>query len=185
MSGPDQGVQQEQLQNSRAQTDIANKEFAESQKNTKKMEELEAPAISLYKGITSGDPTKQLQAASPVIGQISKGFTASKESIMNSVPPGPARDYALSQLNVQSNAAKSGEIANITSNAFGQLANIGAGLGAFGLQQTGASLNAFGGSASTSNNVQQQKAASKASTMGFLGQLVGGASSVASAGLTN
>lgn len=169
--------------NLNSETSIANTEFQQSQANVAKMAQEEAPAISLYTGLTSGNPNSQMTAAAPIIGQIQSGYTASKESIMNSIPPGPARDYALSQLNVQQNSQTSGTIANITNNAFGQLASLGQSTGAFGLQQLGAGLNAYSGATQTAQPILQSNAQQKSSTMGFLGQLVGGAADVASGGI--
>ena len=170
--------------NLNTETSIANQEFTQSQANVAKMAQEEAPAISLYTGLTSGNPQSQITAAAPIIGQIQSGYNASKESIMNQIPPGPARDYALSQLNVQQNSQTSGTIANITNNAFGQLAQIGQSTGAFGLQQVGASLNAFGGATSTASPVLQANSSSKASTLGTFGQLIGAGGELGSAAIT-
>lgn len=181
MSGP--SVEPAELANSQQQTQIAATEEANSTAALAKSNTLEQPAINLYTQLTQGNPSAQLTATAPIIGQISSGYQASKDSIFNNIAPGAGRDYALSQLNVQSNAQKSGAIANTTAGAFDKLANLGAGYGAESLQQIGASLSGLSGSTSTLGQVGSQQAASKASTMGFLGSLVGGASQVGSAAI--
>lgn len=183
MSGPSQQVQTAELNNSAAQTAIAQQQEQNSTAALQKSNTLEQPAINLYSALTSGDPKAALTADAPVLGQISAGYQASKDSIFNSIAPGAGRDYALSELNVQSNAAKSSSLANQTAGAFDKLANIGAGYGAFSLNEVGASLNAYSGANAGLNQVGQQQAAAKASTMSFLGSLVGGASQVGAAAL--
>lgn len=181
--GPSQQVQQGELNNSNAQTQISQQEEANSTAALQKSNTLEQPAINLYTALTTGSPTAQMTAAAPVLGQISSGYQASKDSIFNNIAPGAGRDYALSQLDVQSNAAKSSALSNVTSSAFDKLANLGAGYGALSLQQIGASLSGLSGSSSSLGQLGNQQEQGKASTMGFLGALVGGGSQVGAAAL--
>lgn len=183
MSGPSQQVTSGELANSAEQTQIAQQQEANSTASLNKSNTLEQPAINLYTALTTGSPTAQMTAAAPVLGQISSGYQAAKDSIFNTIAPGAGRDYALSELNVQSNAAKSSTLSNVTSSAFDKLANIGAGYGAMSLQQIGASLSGLTGSTGSLGQVGSQQAAAKSSTMGFLGSLVGGASQVGAAAL--
>src|SRR5690349_16185352 len=88
------GVQQEQA-------DILKTQTAQSQANYERMLQLEQPEIGFLQSLLSGDKTKQMSAAAPIVGEISSGYTAAKESIFNNVSPGAGRDVALSNLELQ------------------------------------------------------------------------------------
>lgn len=177
-------VQNLERSNANAQAGLANTESVLSLENQRRALQLEQPAINLYSGLTSGDPKAQLTAASPIIGQIQSGYNAAKQNILNTTAPGAARDFAMTQLPIQSNAATSGVIAQETAGAFDKLANIGAGLGSFSLNQGGLTENAFAGSTQAIGQLGQQQAQQKASTMGFLGSIVSGAANVATGGMS-
>lgn len=184
MSGPSASVEAAQSNLANQQLGIAEQQNNQSQAAYQKMQTEEAPAIGLYTALTQGSPTAAMTASAPLIAPITQGYNASQESIFNSTAPGAGRDYALSQLNVQKNANISNVFSNTTASAFDKLANIGAGQGSFSLASVGASLSGLTGSATTQNQLGQEQAASKAATMGFLGDIVSGASGVASAGIT-
>lgn len=170
-----------QLANANSQTAIAQQQNYNSEADRAARDKAQAPAIGLYTALTSGDPHAALTAASPLIAPISQGYQAAKDSIFNNIAPGAGRDAALANLNIQKNAATSGIFASQTAGAYDKLANIGSGLGAFSLQDIGASLNAFGGATKSNDSVMQAQAANKASTMGFLGQLAGAGGAVGAA----
>ncbi len=149
-------------------------QFQASQADKARMNALEAPAIANYQSLISGDPAVATAAAQPIISNVTSGYNAAKESIFNTVAPGAGRDYALAQLPVQANAAISSGITSQTLAAYDKLANLGAGLGSFSLQELGAGSNLLGQASNSNQSVMSAQEQSKASTMGFLGQIVGG-----------
>lgn len=139
--------------------------------------EYQAPLAGFLKSIISGDPGATQTAAAPVVGQIASGYQAAKDQIYNQVPAGAARDVALAKLPTEQNSSISSAINSIFLQAFPTLANLGSSAGAQAVQEFGGALSGLSGASSTQNNVMQAQAASKASTMGFLGQLAGAAAS--------
>lgn len=67
--------------------------------------------------------------------------------------------------------------------ALGALGSIAGSYGNTGLQQAGAGLSALQGSGNTQSQVAQEANQSKASTMGFLGSILGGTANVATGGI--
>jgi hypothetical protein len=164
-----------------SQVDLGNRLANDSEARTAKSDTLTQPLISYLQNIISGDRNAQTAAAAPQLGQLTKGFEASKENIFNTMPAGAGRDVALAQLGVSKNSDTSTLLNQVFQNAFPQLANIGNQQGAFALQQLGAGLRSTeGGSASTGQALQADSQA-KASTMGFLGSLAGAGGQVAAA----
>lgn len=179
MGGASKSIEQSQINNANQQTAIAQEQARNSDLDRAARDKAQAPAISLYTALTSGDPNKSMTAAAPLLAPISQAYQSSKDSIFNNIAPGAGRDAALAGLNIQKNAQTAGIFSSTTASAYDKLANLGSGLGAFSLQDIGASLNAFGGAGTGYNDVQKQKTADKASTLGFLGQAVGAGASVA------
>lgn len=176
-------AQQSIQQNSAAQDAIAVQQNANSQADRASRDAAQAPAISLYSKLTSGDPNAAMTAAAPMLAPISQGFQASKDSIFNNVSAGAGRDAALANLTMNKNSATAGVFSSATAGAYDKLANIGSGLGAFSLQDIGASLSGYSGSTQGYQAAGQMASADKASTMNFLGSLAGGATDMATAGI--
>lgn len=172
-------------QNSITQQNLAlsAEQEARSQKQYEQMQQLEAPAIAFNQGIAGGDNSKTFQAAAPLISNITSGYNAAKESIMNNTTPGAARDYALTQLPIQQNSQIANTLNTTFTSALDKLSNIGAGLGSFSLQETGAALGGLSGASSSNQAVMQAQEAGKASTMGVLGSLLGAGGQIASMGV--
>lgn len=178
MGGP--GSQYTAAQNTEAQVSqeqlgISQQQNQLQQANYQRMLSLEQPLISQQTALASGSPQAALRAVSPQVGTIASGFNAAKEQIMNSVPAGPARDYALSQLPLQKDTAISGVLGQAVAAAPQQLANIGAGFGGLSLQELGASLSGASGAGTTSANIAGQANQAKANQLSLLGSLGGAA----------
>jgi hypothetical protein len=134
---------------------------------------LTQPLISQETALATGDRNASLTAAQPVISQLSSGFQAAKQRIMNSVPPGAARDKALADLQTQYSSTIGGTEAQLVQQAPGVLAGIGGQSEGFGLQALGAQLNALAGGATTNFNTGQLAVAQQSSLLDFFGSLAG------------
>lgn len=173
MSGPDKNLQQQQINSANRSDQLAQQQFDSSKSDKARMDDLQQPAIDYNKALASGDKTALLKATAQPIGQITQASNSAKANIMNSLPPGAARDVALAE---QARDAPS-QIATFINGqslaAPDKLANIGAGLGAFSLQELGGGLRASEDATSGRNQVLGQQAQGKAATLGFLGSLAG------------
>jgi len=173
MGGPSQSTINTQNSLTQQQMGIAEQQNAQQQQNYSRMLQLEQPAISYYQGLTGGDAASTTQAAMPFISQITQAFNTSKQQIMNQMPPGAARDLALSQQEQQKDVATANFMNQQVLGAYDKLANIGAGLGSFSLQELGASLSGLSGASGSNQVLGQMQAA--ASPWNMIGGLLGDA----------
>ncbi len=137
------------------------------------------PAIDFYKGLAGGDYNKMIQTAAPILSSISKQYTNTKQSIMDTTQSGAGRAFALASLGRDQANANAGALNNAYTSAFSSLANFGNIISGVGLQETGAGLRGTEGAAQTNNQLQQVQQQRKASQLGFFGSLAGAAGSVA------
>lgn len=138
-----------------------------------KGEALSQPATDRYTAIASGDKKALLQTTAPEIGAIDASYKAAKEAIMNSVPAGPAREFALAQLEVQRPAAKATYLNTAYTSAFDKLAGIGSEKSSFALNELGGGLRSSEAASNTQSAVLNADVQSRAATLGFLGSLAG------------
>lgn len=177
MGGPSQA--QTQQQNIASQQNQEGLQLeAQAQALQQKGLNEEQPAIDYYSALTSGDRGKALTAAGPTVSNISKQADTAKQQIADSVGPGAARDIATSNVTQGANSQVASALNTQYTSSFDKLANLGAGIGAFSLQDLGAGLNSTQSSASNYGQVTQEQNAQKASTLGFLGSLAGAAGTV-------
>jgi len=175
VGGPSQSTQNQQAAITSQQLDISKAQEAQSEADVARRNKLEAPAINFLTGVTSGDRTSLMTALAPLVSNVTSGATTAKEQILDTTSPGAARDLALSNLeqNTQSSVAN---LKNTTfTGALDKLANIGAGLGSFSLQETGAALSGLTGASSSNQALANMQGAGKSSTLDFLGTLAGAA----------
>lgn len=174
--GPDssvntgKGITQQQL-------NVASTAGTQAAQDYAQFKSLISPLITQQTQLATGDRAAALSAAQPIIGQLSSGFAAAKQNIMNSIPPGAARDKALADLQAQYATSIGGAQAQLVSQAPTTLANIGTSVGQFGLQELGAQLNALSGGSTTNFNTGQLQAQQQASLLNFFGSLAGAAAS--------
>lgn len=183
MGGPSSADYKRQSDISQGQLDLSKQSQDQATKDLQQRETLMKPAISFNTAITNGSRDARLAATAPLISQISTAGVQAKSKIMNSLPPGAARDVALADVDreTQNNIASSNNQSYTT--ALDKLANIGNGLGSFSLSETGAALGASQAGAQTEGAVIQGKAQKKASTMNAIGSLVGAAGTAAGGGV--
>lgn len=182
MGGPGAAYNQAQAtqqQVSQEQLGIAQQQNQLQGENYQRMLTLEQPYIQQQQALATGSPQAALQAVAPQVGTIASGFNAAKERIMNSVPAGPARDYALAQLPLQENTAQAGILGQAVAQAPQNLANVGAGFGGYSLQEVGASLSGLSGANTTSSAVAGEANQAKANQIGMWSGLAQAAGSAA------
>lgn len=179
MGGGPSKTEQAQTQIAQTQASTAAQYGQLAQQSLNQMNTLYAPAIaadtSLVNSAQSGNYAQLIQAAGPQVGTISGQFDAAKQNLANSVPAGAGRQAAQAMLPGQQAGAVAGTLNTAYTGALSQLAQMGASYGGVGLQEAGAQLSGLSGSANTYGAVGQEQAEGKASTMGFLGSLAGGA----------
>lgn len=183
MGGPSQSsINQEQsIANSQLQTSQQANALATQEQQ--QMQTLEAPQIAYDTSITSGNKASAFTAIAPIVSSISAAGANAKGQIMEQLPAGAGQQVALAN-NSQNTYNQIAQAANSSyTGALSNEANIGAGLGSFSLSELGAGLSGLQGAASTTSNVANQQAQGKASTMSFLGDIVGSAGKVGAAAL--
>ena len=170
---------------------MATQAGAQSQDFLSEMQALIAPYIQQQQALAGGNAKAALTAAMPALSPITQGYTAAREQIANQLPAGAARDYALTQLPIQKNAQIGQTLSALVAQAPQNLAQVGSGFGSLGLQEQGAQLSAlsgagssYAGQANTYTNALNAQEQAKASTMGFLGDIVSTAGMVATGGLS-
>ena len=173
MGGPKKEDYNRQTDIMAQQTEIGKKSAATAEREYQRMLELTAPAIELNKAFTSGDREKAMAFAAPVIGQVTKGAEDVRKQIMEDLPPGPARDFALAQLSTEKYVGTTKAMTEPYIASFDKLANIGSGFGSFSLNELGAGLRGFEGASISADSVIKNKAAAKAATMGAIGSVAG------------
>jgi hypothetical protein len=175
MGGPSSSSLNNQSAITQQQMQLSQSEFAQSEQDYQNRLKLQQPAISMLTAETTGSPADALKYNAPMLSNISQAKTNAAEQINEQVAPGAAREVAQAQ-NIQgANNASASTLNNIYSGAFDKLANIGAGIGSFSLQEAGAAIQG-GQAASNSNQVNIQAGEQqKASLLGTLGSVTGAA----------
>lgn len=171
---------------SQEQIQLGRDVFGQSQQELQRSHTLQQPLIDFYQGILdagkTGDYSSIISAGGVPLKQTAQGAETAKANIMNSVPEGAGRDYALANLERGKQDSISSIINQIYMGAAPALANIGSGAAQVGLQELGGSISSLGGASSSLSgasssygNIANQQAQGKATTMGFLGNLAGAA----------
>lgn len=168
-----QAISQEQL-------DLERQQVAQSGEDRAQRNALQAPAIDFNKALSSGDPAAIMKALAPSLAGFSQARNTAREGIFESLRPGAARDISLAQNDIGNANQIAGLRAQKVLEAPDKLANIGSGLGSFSLQELGAGISAgqtgisaLGGASNSNQAVLSAQEQAKASTLGFLGNVVG------------
>lgn len=161
------------------QTRVANEQLNFARESRRESRDAMAPALDYYKSIVSGDRNAVLSAAAPSIAEITRASRVAKENAYSTMGPGAGRDFMLAQIDRETPSQISMFVNNQRNSAFDKLANLGAGVGAFSLQELGAGLRAGESAVGSRSNVMQADAAGKAATLGFLGNVAGAAGGAA------
>lgn len=179
MGGPSQSSLNTQSGITQQEIGIQQQAVAGSEQDRAARIAAQQPAINLNTALTSGDPAAVMTAIAPQLTGITQSKAANKEQIYEGLGPGAGRDEALLQNQLNAGNQTASLRANAVSSAYDKLANIGSGLGSFSLQELGAGISS-GQAASSANQVNISAAEqSKASTLGFLGNLAGAGAKLA------
>lgn len=171
-------IAREQQATSRQYLDLATQEQAHRKA-------LQQPTIDFYSKIVGGDPNARMTAAAVPLGDIAKGSRGARESIMDSVPRGAGRNFALAQNENQKYSQSADYLNKAFMSAFPALSGLGTEAGQVGLQNTGAGMRGAEAAANTNQGVMQSQQAQKAAQLGLIGSLAGAAGSAATGGSTN
>lgn len=137
-----------------------------------------------FSGIASGDPGAIQKEIAPAAEKISTATTAAERNIDALYPRGGARDLAKQEAEI----GKAGQIGQLATTSYTGAQKALAAMGGSGLgisiSEMANAIAGLGQGAQTLGQVGQEKAANKASTMGFLGSLseAGGAIAGAAVG---
>ena len=174
-------------QSQKNQVDIAGKaqqlgtmNADQSQGNFDQRSALLQKPIDFYSSLASGNPSTMMTAAAPGLSNISKQAQSAKGNIMETIPAGAARQYALAQID----RGKAGQGADFLNAAYMQsfpaLQGIAKDTGDFGLQRLGAGYRGLEAAGQGNQAVIQSETQRQAAKMNMLG----GLASVAGGGIT-
>lgn len=201
MSGPDINPSKEISQQTRAlvpwQTDLAKKQasygseaFGRSTSTLAKADTALQTVFRRLLGLTSDRGSDVMAAAAPEISTITAGARDARAQIMESIPPGAARDLALANLPMQTAGATAETINKNRNDAYSNLAGLFQLLSGQGMDWFGGGLRGTEGASNTysagagilnnaagiENNIMQAQAARQRALLGFFGNLAGTAS---------
>ncbi len=185
--GPGRAAEQASIQNAQAQQQIAQQQMALegryadiAQGELARRTTLEQPLVDFNKALLSGDRTAALSAVAPMLGNVATQTKQAGANIMNTVPAGAGRDYALAQNQLGQGQQVAGILNNAFTGALTGQAQLGAEALGAGLQEEGAALSAAAGATSSYGaanqaygQIQETEARKKAARMSFLGELAG------------
>lgn len=150
-----------------------------------KRDTLMQPYIKQQQDLASGvNGAAAVNAASLPLGSLQAQKAATKQQIMNTIPPGATRDYALAEADRNATSSTYDFIRSATLQAPQNLANVGQTEGQIGLSAAGAGQSGLNTALSGSNNLygtglqakltqDQIDAQRRAATLSFLGSLAG------------
>jgi len=184
VSGPSGSTLNAERSTAGAFSSLGQTELGQSQEQYQQYKSLIQPAITKYGALAGleGVPQQReaaVAAAAPTVGTIASGYDAAKTQIMNNIPPGAARDQALANLELQKASGTAGAFASEVQGAPDVLANIGAGVGAYSLQQIGAALSGLTGAQKSYSDIASQQNQAKANTVGLISGIAGAAGTAA------
>jgi len=168
-----------QMQTAQQQLQLESQLAQYAQQRLQRGDQLQQPLINKDTALASGDMATAISAAGPQLGNIAKAGQAAKDNIYNSIAPGAARDFALAQLPMQTYSQSAGYLNSLINAAPQELAQIGTGQYQVGLTQQGQGQTSGQISNTAAGQVGQLEQQQKASTLGFIGSLVGTAGKVA------
>lgn len=169
-------ITNQQLSLEQQQQGLANQEYQQSQT-------LEAPLIAQEQALISGNPGATNTALAPYISSITGNQNQAIENIQKTVPTGAAQQYAESMVPLNEATQIAGTTNSLVNNAYSTLSQLGIGQQNFSLQNTGAALSGLSGASQSNQASLQAQEQQKASTLGFIGSLVGSGTSLLSGGL--
>lgn len=185
MGGGKQRKETENIQRSIRDQQLSQgeKQFEASQARLVSSDRLRQPAINYYSSLASGDPSRMLTAAAVPLGNISRAAAGARESAMNTMPRGAARDFAISGIDRDAYGQSASFLNQAFLSSFPALAGMATEDSQLGLQHLGAGYRGVEGAGNTNNQIQQIQQQQKASQLGLFGNIAGMAAGAATGGL--
>jgi hypothetical protein len=185
MGGPSQSAENQNVanQNTLAQQEL-NQVAIPQEQMAQSLFNMTSPGLqtaeNFYSQLASGDPSAIFKQIAPAVEQITAQTQGAKQQIMANTPRGGVQQLALDQAGI-SQAGQVGQLATqaYTSSfpALAQLAGEGIGLSNNQISNVvsayGGASSAYRGAGAEAGEIAQQGAEGKATTMGFVGSLVG------------
>jgi hypothetical protein len=177
-AGLSPAVQQGELNNSTALTQLAAQQSANSNTLFNEANPGVVQAENFYGDLSTGDPSAIARAIAPVAQQVNQATVGARTNIMNNSPAGGERNLALEQADVNQGAQVGGAASNgylNSFNALGQLGGTNIGLGnSAASTATGAATGANQGLGQLGNQQIEQKGAGLGAVTSLAGSLAGG-----------
>lgn len=182
--GPSQQTQDTQTQLTQQQMDLAQQQNARSQQ----LFDLSLPgyktAENFYQELASGNPSLIATALAPANAQITQNTEATKKNILQNTPRGGVQELGLQEADIAGESQRSLLGSEAYMSAFPALANLAGSTGGLSVNTVANAIASFGGASSSNQALAQQQQASKESTLGFAGGLLGDAAMIGSTVLT-
>jgi len=141
-------------------------------------------AENFYSELASGNPSIMAAALAPAQGEISKNTAATKANILANAPRGGEQQLAMQEADIAGASQRSSLASNAFLSSFPALANIAGSTGGLSVNSVANAIASFGGASSSNQALAQEQQASKESTMGFAGGLLGDAAMIGGTVLT-
>lgn len=172
-SGLSNSVQQGELANSTALTQIAEQQAGNSQQLFNSAFPGFQQAENFYGALSTGDPYAISRAISPAAQQISQATQGTIGNIMNNAPAGGEKNLAIEQAKVNQGAQIGQAASGSYLNSFNALAGLaGQGVGQ-SISAAGTGISGYNSANQGYANLEQQQIQQKGATMGGLGSLFG------------
>ena len=176
-SGLSDSVQQGELANSTALTQLAQGQAANSTQLFKSAFPGFQSAENFYGDLSTGDPSQIARAIAPAAQQINAQTVGARTNIMNNTPAGGERNLALEQADVNQGA----QVGNIASSGYLNSFNALAQLAGQGVNQSisagSAGTSAYGTANQGLGQLGNQQIEQKGAQLGAVGSLAGSLSS--------
>lgn len=169
--GLSDSVQQGELQNSNALTQIAQAQAANSSKLFSASFPGFESAESFYSALSSGDPYAIARATAPATQQADIAAAGAKQNILNSGPAGGEKNLALAQVDVNRGAQVGKTASEGYTNSFNALASLsGQGVGE-STSAAGTAISGYNSANSGLGNLGNQQIEQKGAQLGALSSL--------------
>lgn len=155
------------------QTDLGKDLVALGRDEFGRKKELQAPYEKQQRDLATGNIGTMMSTMSVPMGMFKQQAKASRDQIMNTMPPGAARDYALAELDRNEVGGTYDFLRSAYLQAPVNLAQLSTEAGNFGLQATGQGANDINSGITGRQGQMQVAAQRQAAWMGMIGNIAG------------
>ena len=182
MSGRDKAAEKRNADIAQSQYDMMKQQTAAYNQRLTQADAYRQPAVDWAKGVVS-DPVKNMAAAQGGLFSVDQGLKAGIQSIMDSVPEGAGRDYALANIRGTAAVQRQQQAYDSFMQALNMLNGFGQADTQTAFNQLGAGMRSGEAGVSTNQALMQAAAQRQAAMFGLIGQLGGIAGNIATGGL--